>query len=1059
MLAAPEESPNSGRDRGEQLWAGHAAEKKARSEERRRYAKQNGAQLGFSSPERHNRQAALDSAHSPYDYQESVRGSVSSSVATDANDVGDSLDISTSLSSYTKQNRSDSSSAAGSDADSIVRRHRSADVSEGYALTDQSWNPELDGAEALSAVAQFNQAIARRKGAPDDSDDPGSAYISGDDWQRTVAKQMRMHREMILNGRMTGTAQAEMGSDSEDEAYDENEDAFLIPQWAQQLQLQQQEHEMLHESAARDAFDSDMSSVRSSNDSIQSATGASRSISRRQRKEVYESAMECIKLALHSTLNSIRGRHNQRDSDQAGVVLTRKSLMRISNLVLREMKKATQDAAAITASLSSSMGSGFLKQWAGPVSLSNMRSPLSLGGKDAPGIFVLDMHIKSTLRNLLLRYEGRVLVVDDVSASMPSSSNQCVLSAEIVQDVMDLLYEESTWTKLATEVEDSYRQDVEVMHASWQKRLKSYGRIGQLGARHAAWERDREKLTSRMGGLKQARDRDMKLLNAERCKRLEKSVQSNTEAGESGDEESGDNDGGFDPLDFQRAQNAYVADEFEGTSETSGLDAWSLTNNVSSATSTMDSVFDEDFDNNGYSAEEEESEVEIDADSNNRIHSSRLAVARVGPSRKRRPKKGKRRKKKSAASAAAGVYGAPMSRKVKRKQKSSAKAKRGRSASPADKKKASPTASRKLDNRSPGRDQRELSPRSLTRMSRGDNLERSPQAAAFAAGMEMAAKNVSSKGGQQSGIVGPRIGVNVPSVSGEPIFSEEETRKYARSYSDAIAAAGSAVDISRQIESSLRNVNDTTGQLKSPGRKTKSTTVPQVAFSYDGKLRELFQRARRSGVDWSAMFAVTDADAVGRIRERDFRDAMSHIASADVRFEGLQPDEMVHVLRRFSSVKSETHVKDSSAVASSGWVDYKKFVQFYTDDSNHTDEGGFVSIGELPVDADVFDDSVGLEAFADKLAREAEAFAGDESKSHNGKNKLMTPAEYHQRRGGGSGSSSEGHDQTSRLNQQLASAMLRKMGNPSPSRSQHREIDPAVMTQEEIESLTNTVTS
>ena len=149
------------------------------------------------------------------------------------------MDISTSLSSYTKQNRSDSSSAAGSDADSIVRRHRSADVSEGYASTDQSWNPELDGAEALSAVAQFNQAIARRKGAPDDSDDPGSAYISGDDWQRTVAKQMRMHREMILNGRMTGTAQAEMGSDSEDEAYDENEDAFLIPQWAQQLQLQQ----------------------------------------------------------------------------------------------------------------------------------------------------------------------------------------------------------------------------------------------------------------------------------------------------------------------------------------------------------------------------------------------------------------------------------------------------------------------------------------------------------------------------------------------------------------------------------------------------------------------------------------------------------------------------------------------------------------------------------------------------------------------------------------------------------------------------------------------------
>jgi hypothetical protein len=977
---------------------------------------------------------------------------VSSSVATDANDVGDSLDVSTSSStSYTKQNRSDSSSAAGSDADSVLQRHRNANISDGYASTEQSWNPELDGAEALSAVAQFNQAISGRNNAAAENDS-GSAYISGDDWQHTVAKQMHMHREMILNGRMTGTAQPEMGSDSEDEAYDENEDAFLMPQWAQKLQ-RQQEHELLHESAAHDAFDSDMSSVRSSNDSVQSLNGISRGISRRQQKEVYDSAMESIKMALKGTLKVMTNRHKQRGAKQEGVVLTRKSLVRISNLVLREMKKATQDAAAIAAaSLSSSMGSGFLKQWAGPVSLSNMRSPLSLGGKDAHGIFVLDTHIKSTLRDLLMRYEGRELLAEDAGAKPPLSSNQPVLLSEIVQDVMDLLYEESTWTKLATGVEDSYRQDVELMHASWQERLKSYGRIGQLGARHAAWERDREKLTSRMGGLKQARDRDMKLLNAERRKRLEKSVQSNTEAGESGNEESGDNGGGFDPLNFQRAQNAYVADEFEGTSEASGRDGWSVTNNVSSATSMASSVMDDDFENTGYSAEEEESEVEMDDDGNSGSRSSCLAVGRGGAATKRRSKKGKmRKKKKSSAAAAAGVYGAPVARKGKRKQKqpnmTSAKTKRGRSASPADKKRASPTTSQKTGSGSKARLPNEISPRSLTRMSRGDNLERSPHAAAFAAGMEMAVRNASGKSLKQGGAVGARIGVNVPTVAGAPIFSEEETQRYARSYSDAIAAAGSAADISREIESSLQTGSDATGRHGAFDRKTTPTTVPQVVFSYDGKLRELFQRARRSGVDWSAMFAVTDADAAGVIRERDFRDAMSHIASADVRFEGLQPDEMAHVLRRFSRSKNEMSARDSPAAASLGMVNYKNFVKFYTDDSNHTDEGGFISIGELPMDADVFDDSVGLEAFADKLAREAEAMVGESDlRSGKKKKKLMTPVEYYAIGGGGD----EGHDQTSRLNKQLATAMLRKMGAESPSRSPRRVIDPAVMTEEEI---------
>ena len=75
VMAAPEDSPNSGqRSHGEQQWVGNATERKARSEERHKYAKKNGEKLGFSSPERRQKTANLDTAHSPYDYQESVRG-------------------------------------------------------------------------------------------------------------------------------------------------------------------------------------------------------------------------------------------------------------------------------------------------------------------------------------------------------------------------------------------------------------------------------------------------------------------------------------------------------------------------------------------------------------------------------------------------------------------------------------------------------------------------------------------------------------------------------------------------------------------------------------------------------------------------------------------------------------------------------------------------------------------------------------------------------------------------------------------------------------------------
>ena len=74
VIDAPEDSPNSDRSFGEQHFEGSNDERKSRSEERRRYAKENGEKLGFASPERRQKTNNLDSAHSPYDYEESVRG-------------------------------------------------------------------------------------------------------------------------------------------------------------------------------------------------------------------------------------------------------------------------------------------------------------------------------------------------------------------------------------------------------------------------------------------------------------------------------------------------------------------------------------------------------------------------------------------------------------------------------------------------------------------------------------------------------------------------------------------------------------------------------------------------------------------------------------------------------------------------------------------------------------------------------------------------------------------------------------------------------------------------
>lgn len=63
----------------------------------------------------------------------------------------------------------------------------------------------------------------------------------------------------------------------------------------------------------------------------------------------------------------------------------------------------------------------------------------------------------------------------------------------------------------------------------------------------------------------------------------------------------------------------------------------------------------------------------------------------------------------------------------------------------------------------------------------------------------------------------------------------------------------------------------------SPPRPVIVEGVENGPYSYDETLISLFQRAKRSGVDWSQMFAVTDREGTGTVRERDFREAMVSI--------------------------------------------------------------------------------------------------------------------------------------------------------------------------------------
>ena len=343
----------------------------------------------------------------------------------------------------------------------------------------------------------------------------------------------------------------------------------------------------------------------------------------------------------------------------------------------------------------------------------------------------------------------------------------------------------------------------------------------------------------------------------------------------------------------------------------------------------------------------------------------------------------------------------------------------------------------------------------MTRQSRSDNLERSPQAAAFAAGLQTNLYTAALNDEEQEERT-ERTERTERKRGG--LFSPEETQEFTRSYNEAMLAAGNANDISEKIEQQLLLRKDNPRQ-QSSGH-----------FSYEEALIGLFSRAKRSGVDWSQMFAVTDRNSTGTVRERDFREALSHIEQADVRFPGLSDDEVLHVVGRFLAT-SDRSVANSNSVAASSvrHVEYRRFVEYYTNYVHEVDEGGFINLGQLPTkttssyqEEEGGEEEEEVEVLAGRLASMAERqmYSGGEALDPNSYSQQSMLAAVREGSGGA-------HDQTDRLNRALAGAMLTRMnghaqqtleetggsGAGEAVEEEEFDFDPAIMNEVELQKL------
>ena len=156
-------------------------------------------------------------------------------------------------------------------------------------------------------------------------------------------------------------------------------------------------------------------------------------------------------------------------------------------------------------------------------------------------------------------------------------------------------------------------------------------------------------------------------------------------------------------------------------------------------------------------------------------------------------------------------------------------------------------------------------------------------------------------------------------------------------------------------------------------------------------------------------------------------------------------------------------------------IDYRCFVDYYTNHAETPDEGGFFNLGQLPATMDntsssehfVIADEEDVESYADRLASVAEQHM------FGGGGEALDPSAYDtQTMGGGAPTvhlslseiaSEREHDQTERLNRALLGSMLDRMGgggvveNGGDEGTEDYEsqfgFDPAVMSEAELEQL------
>ena len=190
-----------------------------------------------------------------------------------------------------------------------------------------------------------------------------------------------------------------------------------------------------------------------------------------------------------------------------------------------------------------------------------------------------------------------------------------------------------------------------------------------------------------------------------------------------------------------------------------------------------------------------------------------------------------------------------------------------------------------------------ISPRTLSRMKRESNLERSPEGALLA---QYVARSMRASGDGHEGN-GDGHAEAEAQGSRAAFFSPLEAKRIRTSYNAAVAAAADAAEISDAVQDGIDNTY----------------------------LMEAFRRAKVNGVEYAEMFRIMDREGTGTMDRREFCNVLKSIALADPTANSTEFEKLAD------------HYTASSG--DSGRVDYNAFLQ---------DMEGFEDRGVLSLDAE-----------------------------------------------------------------------------------------------------------